>query len=291
MFYKTGFFALACLLCSIAPSRANDECTDEQVAQAATTALSLLKYTMDNGEWEKMAHDQNLDPYSPHEKVTVPVPCKYFGKEFCGVQASTCKESKVTMTLQEIAGLSVLTIDELLSNAAAPDDGTCPYKPEVNFNAENFWCGFHGSGEMQVSIPGSKAVNVEVDNLEMKVKCHNSIMGTWWETPYKTSSVKCALGGGAYAKAGLNFCGALCNKSLFSSSFKHLELHNFSFHNYEDTLKCSASGTSQDITDKVMGAIESAIIGMFGEPVQDMLNDLLDSALDGGVPTKCEEKA
>ena len=291
---RTALVLAACLLCGAAPIRSGDDddaCTAEQVEQAADSAMALLKYAVDGGEWEKMAEEQDLDPYYPREKLTVPVPCKYFGKQFCGVQASTCKESKVTMTLEEVTGLAALVMDELVSDGAAPDDGHCPFKADVNFDAEQIWCGFDGTGEVKVSVPGGATIQLDVSDLEMKVECHNAVMGTWWETPYKLSSVKCALGAGAYARADLKYCAALCNKSLFSSSFKHMELHDFTFHDYEDALACTASGTSQKLTDEVMKAIESAVIAAVNQPLQDLLNGLVDPILEDGVPTKCDPKA
>ena len=45
------------------------------------------------------------------------------------------------------------------------------------------------------------------------------------------------------------------------------------------------------VEPEVMKAIESAVIAAVNQPLQDLLNGLVDPILQDGVPTKCDPKA
>mmetsp|Transcript_39959 Transcript_39959/g.125036 ORF Transcript_39959/g.125036 Transcript_39959/m.125036 type:complete len:290 (-) Transcript_39959:367-1236(-) len=282
----------AVLVAALAAGARAQLCAQSSVDAAGKSGMALLQYALDTGTWEKLAKEKNLDPYEPNETFEISIPCKYFGSTFCGAQASKCKKSKVKMTLKDILGLASLHVDKLEATEVHPTDGTCSYSESGNLDAAAINCGYEGVGDAEVSLPAGKQIQVDVRNMELRVQCRNTVLNkSWWETPFKSSKVTCTMGSGAQADANLNFCAATCNESLLSSSFSHAAFSDFTFSNYDDTLQCDASGVPSDVSDKLMEAVESAIIGMFDKPVQDILNKMLDKELKGGFPTKCEAPA
>eukprot|EP00968_Pinguiococcus_pyrenoidosus_P028670 scaffold8044_cov277-Pinguiococcus_pyrenoidosus.AAC.2 len=304
----------AVLLLCFVPSRQVELCAQEYVDTGAKVGFQLVQYALNTGEWEKLAEENSLDPYAPDEKLDVNVPCAYFGSALCTAQASSCKKSKIQLRLKAITGLKSVHIDNLevsevrsplssrfstleahrsasacWANAVDPTEGVCSYSSRGNQNGDAIDCGLAGRGSGHVSIPEGAKIEVDIEDVEVKVQCHNSLVGSsWWEKPFTSKTVTCSFGEGSGAFTSIEFCGGTCNKSLLSTSYTHVKLVDFRFENYEDTIQCEASGLPSGLSDSLMKAIEVAVINMINKPIQDVLNGVLKDEVGEGLPEKCE---